>query len=282
MTKYLLLFCGLLFSFELSAQVRLLSDAELAQAHPFLSIEEALSSSDTVFKLYLWEENRTTLSTEVAKIKTIQEIWLNDNPSLDLKDAINTLVKLPVLQTLNLSGNQIKVLPAEITKLAKLKDLALNGNSTFIDEMDASGQGLDLKENFKLLAQNPKLTKINLADNNITLIPNEIAGLKNLAILDLTNNQLATLPEAMGELSNLNELVLANNPIKELPEVLSKMKSLTKLDLRSIKLTNFMADMDKIKKMPKLKELWIPDGLTEADINALKKAMPKLEIISFE
>ncbi len=282
MTKYLLLFCGLVFAFQVNAQVKLLSDAELAQAHPFLSIEEAIVSSDPVYKLYLWEENRTTLPPEVPQLTNLQEIWLNDNPSLDLTSAIASLSKLPALQILNLSGNQIKMLPPDITKLKKLKELALNGNSTFSDEMDASNQGLDLKGNLKLLAQNTTLTKINLADNNIAAIPDEIAGLKKLSILDLTNNKLTTLPASMAQLADLHELILANNPMQTLPEVVFQMKALKKLDLRSIKLTNFQAELEKLKRLTTLKELWIPDGLTEADIEALKKALPNTEIVSFE
>jgi small GTP-binding protein len=81
---------------------------------------------------------------------------------------------------LNLSGNQLKTLPAEIGELKNLTTLDLSGNQ-------------------------------------LERLPAEIGELKNLTTLDLSGNQLERLPAEIGELKNLTTLDLSENPLESPP-----------------------------------------------------------------
>ncbi|WP_186376255.1 leucine-rich repeat domain-containing protein, partial [Hyella patelloides] len=48
---------------------------------------------------------------------------------------------------------------------------------------------------------------LNLADNQLTTIPESLANLSNLRGLDLSDNQLTTIPESLANLSNLRWLL---------------------------------------------------------------------------
>ena len=79
---------------------------------------------------------------------------------------------------LDLSGNQLTSLPAEIGKLTNMTRLDLNGNQ-------------------------------------LTSLPAEIGVLTKLWQLDLSGNQLTSLPAEIGELTNLKELNLRGNHLPD-------------------------------------------------------------------
>ena len=65
----------------------------------------------------------------------------------------------------------------------------------------------------------------------INFIPDLLANLKNLKILDLALNSLSEIPYSIFKLKNLEYLDLSNNNIKEIPEDLIKLESLKFLNL---------------------------------------------------
>ena len=89
---------------------------------------------------------------------------------------------------LDLSGNNLTVLPPEIAKLTQLKKLIL-GKYWFDDEggyMDTLG-------------------------NNLSALPPEIGQLKHLEELQVVANQLNSLPPEIDQLVNLETLDLGND-----------------------------------------------------------------------
>ncbi|MBT6921765.1 MAG: DUF4116 domain-containing protein, partial [Candidatus Pacebacteria bacterium] len=64
---------------------------------------------------------------------------------------------------------------------------------------------------------NLDISKLNLANNNISKIPEEIGNLLSLSKLDLSGNCIEELPSTIYNLNNLNELNVGNNKIKVLP-----------------------------------------------------------------
>ena len=136
-------------------------------------------------------------------------------------------LNMPLLKHLDLSYNQIKVLPKEIGSLAALKWLTLNNNQIKVLP----------KEIGKLAA----LEHIYLNNNQIKALPKEIGSLAALEWLILYNNQIEELPKKTGNLTALKYLFLDNNQIIALPNGIGKLTTLETLSLQN----------NQIKMLPK-------------------------------
>lgn len=87
--------------------------------------------------------------------------------------------KLILLQELHLQSNKIEELPKEISFLKRLKVLDLSSNSLL--RIDSAIEGCVL------------LRVLNLNDNNLEELPVELSNLKLLKELKVTNNKLTTI-----------------------------------------------------------------------------------------
>jgi len=87
-------------------------------------------------------------------------------------------------------------------------------------------------------------TEINVANMELTELPDCIGGLINLEKLDAWNNNFTELPASIGSLINLEILSLADNSITSLPESIKNLSNNLKiLDLEN----NPITDSEKIK-----------------------------------
>jgi len=142
--------------------------------------------------------------------------WLAQNNNLSgritaLNLSFNQLQVLPEtignlinLQMLNLFYNQLQVLPETIGNLVNLRELELSWNQLQV-----------LPETICNLVN---LRELNLGKNQNLFqqeFPAVIFSFENLQKLDLSRNQLHELPEAIGNLNNLQVLDLFNNPLQE-------------------------------------------------------------------
>ncbi len=119
-------------------------------------------------------------------------------------------------KVLNLSHRDLKVIPAELSKLSSLCTLLLN-------------------------------------DNQIIMPPEEISHLKSLECLSLEHNQLTLLPSLFSSLvKNLQFLNLSNNPFTYVPPVVSQLVNLRSLWLENIELVSFPSDVCSIVCLEKL------------------------------
>lgn len=83
------------------------------------------------------------------------------------------------------------------------------------------------------------LTHLYLDYNNLSTFPSDIiTEMPRLLLLNLAHNQISIIPDEIGELSELRELVLSNNLITEVGEGLGKLRKLESLDLSSNDLTD--------------------------------------------
>ena len=129
------------------------------------------------------------------------------------------LFSLTSLIALDLSCNQLTVLPPAISRLKNLEQLNLcNNRFTALPP-----------ELFQL----EKLTALGLSELQLTALPPEIAQLKNLTVLYLHQNQLAALPPELFQLTHLRELVLWSNQLTTLPPEICQLSELTHLDVSS-------------------------------------------------
>jgi leucine-rich repeat protein SHOC2 len=106
------------------------------------------------------------------------------------------------LKNLNLEGNQITLLPDNISKISNLNFLNLDSNQLTI-----------LPDSISNLSE---LTYLNLSNNQLITLPDNIVSLCNLSHLDLKNNQISILPNSIERLVKLKELDLNGNPLVDL------------------------------------------------------------------
>lgn len=98
-------------------------------------------------------------------------------------------------------------------------------------------------------------------------IPDWIAELENLEVLDLSGNNIMWVPGVLGKLKNLKKLYLEGNNIMHVDDDLGKLGNLEVLHLQW---NNFSALSDGIKQLKSLKELWL-DGLAGSEYGPIQK-----------
>jgi len=177
----------------------------------------------------------------------------------------------PMLETVDMSNNVIKKIPAGLGKISKLKKLKLPGNE--IAKVPRTvGKLKDLNEcdmsRNKIKSIPPTITKANklermiLKHNSLKKLPPKIGQVgRQLELLDVSNNQLRKLPKSIytlrGEVNasdniivelppvaatkkskpTIESLILQNNNITELPESFERLMYLLKLDVGNNQIT---------------------------------------------
>ena len=84
-------------------------------------------------------------------------------------------------------------------------------------------------ENYKNDSESKTLVLSNL---NLTEIPKEVYGLKNLTYLDLSQNKLSEIPDEIKELELLEFLILRNNDFKKFPDSLYTLQRIKHLSFQ--------------------------------------------------
>jgi Leucine-rich repeat (LRR) protein len=82
-----------------------------------------------------------------------------------------------------------------------------------------------------------RLERLDLSDNQITILPTQIGLLTALQFLDPSQNQITILPTQIGLLTSLQHLNLNYNKLSFIPSDLNLLSNLTFLDVSSNNLT---------------------------------------------
>ncbi|ERL85345.1 leucine-rich repeat-containing protein 40 [Dendroctonus ponderosae] len=123
------------------------------------------------------------------------------------------------LTELNLSANQLKEVPEELAKLAKLKLLDLSSNS--LNSLPIAMESM------------VNLRELVLLNNRFNKIPDCVFGMVGLEILMLNDNGLTEINiEGLQKLSRLATLNLSNNSISFVPPELGNMTQIKWLELK--------------------------------------------------
>lgn len=138
------------------------------------------------------------------------------------------------LQVLNLSGNQLTELPADLHRLKHLKILFCSDNP-FTELPESLGRCEQLFfvgfkacqiETVSARALPPKLRALVLTDNRIQSLPDELGQFPYLQKLMLAGNRLQTLPASLAACHRLELVRIAANDIRQLPEWLLTLPAL--------------------------------------------------------
>lgn len=153
------------------------------------------------------------------------------------------------LEVLNLSGNALRELPADMARLRKLRILFCSDNpfthlpevlgecpqlemvgfkSNRIREVSAAAlpprlrwlilTGNEIDELPDELGRRPRLQKLMLAGNRLSRLPGSMAACERLELLRIASNRFEALPDWLPELPRLSWLAFAGNPVAQASE----------------------------------------------------------------
>ncbi|RAK70584.1 leucine-rich repeat domain-containing protein [Hymenobacter edaphi] len=138
------------------------------------------------------------------------------------------------LEILNLSGNRLRTLPADLHRLHRLRILFCSDN--LFEEVPAA------------VGQCPALSMVGFKTNQIRTLP-AAALPPQLRWLILSNNRLQALPPEIGRCTRLQKLMLAGNELRALPAELAQCHHLELLRLAANHLDHLPAWL---LRMPRL------------------------------
>ncbi|XP_061774091.1 leucine-rich repeat-containing protein 10 [Nerophis ophidion] len=156
---------------------------------------------DELVKLYLSDNNLTSLPEELHLLRKLQLLALDFNCFEELPAAV---CRLPQLSILYLGNNRLYHLPKELQELKELNTLWLETNC-------------------------------------FSVFPNVVCELPNLKTLHLGYNQIRSLPNELGRLEELRSIWLAGNELTDFPPVLLEMHFLAIVDVDRNRIQRFPA-----------------------------------------
>ncbi|MFK3798955.1 leucine-rich repeat-containing protein kinase family protein [Pseudomonas sp. NPDC088444] len=182
------------------------------------------------------------------------------------------------LEILNLTGNRLTDLPADLHRLTHLKILFCS-NNPFTRLPDALGQCEQLFfVGFKACrivevparALPPRLRSLVLTDNCIESLPDELGQLQDLQKIMLSGNRLHSLPASLAACDRLELVRIASNRFRELPSWLLQMPSLAWLAFSGNPLTDIHTEAS-IRRIP-WSQLTLHEVLGEGASGVIQRA----------
>lgn len=228
----------------------------------FFEIENQLINLEALMVVYtqIDEANFERLIKALENKKHFIKLILNHNGLTEIPTSISRLTKLI---TLDLSFQDFKTLPDEITQFPNLSYLRVAKNRSLTELPENIGNLSDLEilefagTNVSILPKSIGLLSNleNITGNacQIKSIPNEIGQLRKLKSINLGYNKIKDIPSQFGNLLELEYLSLGDNDISRIPDELRNLKKLKICGLSGNKLTYFPTEILSSKKMETLK-----------------------------
>ncbi|XP_013677519.1 plant intracellular Ras-group-related LRR protein 2-like [Brassica napus] len=205
--------------------------------------------------------SREEMNVEVVKVlkaaesgKVLERVDLSGQ---ELKLLPEAICKIVGLVSLNISGNNLMFIPDAFSKLKKLQELDVSSNS-----LESLPDSIGMLLNLRIL---------NVSANNLTSLPESIAHCRSLVELDASYNNLTSLPTNIGYgLQNLERLSIQLNKLRYFPGSISEMISLKYLDAHMNEIHGLPSSMGRLKKLEVLNLssnfnnlMRVPDAITD-------------------
>ncbi|KAJ1952070.1 hypothetical protein EC988_003755, partial [Linderina pennispora] len=107
------------------------------------------------------------------------------------------------ITVLDLSGNQLTILPDEIGHLKQLRELNVGSNR--LTSVPAT------------ITHCQELRTFNASGNQLDTLPSSMRHMHSLRTVDASRNALSTVPMCLWQLPNIDSMDLSGNPITALP-----------------------------------------------------------------
>ena len=175
--------------------------------------------------------NLKTLPDELCTLSHMRVLRLKFNKLQDIPAVVSLL---PMLETLDLSGNQINVLnSSSLGVLSRLRCAAASHRGHIVKH--ASG--------LSIIWQTASSKQIDL-NFHALVIP--------CSVLDLSYNSLRDLAASLSELLHLRVLLLDHNELEQLPDGLEKCQNLTRIDVSYNKLTGLPGPLAQLPALQRI------------------------------
>lgn len=235
------------------------------------------------------------------KLKTVTSIVERKKGIIRFRSGIKRIVNL---RELDVSNNQISLIPDEIMNLKQLQKMCLDSNNlsqineslkyvATLEELSISNNSIysipdifkwfnklkyvDLSSNYineisVSLLEMKELKELNLSNNLISKLDFPTLNIDKLKMekIDLSNNGLLEVPSWIKGATNLTEINLSNNYIKSVPSFICNLPNLNFIDLRhnNIQDKNTDQELGRVQLKEKL------DGKVLLDSRDLWKVKP--------
>jgi Leucine-rich repeat (LRR) protein len=154
------------------------------------------------------------------------------------------IAKIKKLKSLNLENNSIAKLPTEMVKLKNLSVLELSQNNLSTDGV-------------KCVYKLQNLTKLDISKNNITKISPEIEKLRALKELDICENPITEIPQSCYNLQKLTKVQLGYYKRFDWAAAISILGKLPNLNYVGLFKMNLSKMPDGFEKLGSVREFWM-------------------------
>jgi Leucine-rich repeat (LRR) protein/GTPase SAR1 family protein len=192
----------------------------------------------------------------VTELKQLH--WLNISGN-ELRLLPESIAQLENLETLELSNNNLEGLPRSLGKLNKLQTLNVSSNQirTFPETFAEASQLSTIYISNNKLTDFPagldylklSLQNLHVDENRITELPDWLSEFAELSELDVGYNDLTTIPESFFKLKKLRDLNVRENPLRVVPPVLRHLKNLEILSLHDCELSSLPEWFGELRKL---------------------------------
>jgi Leucine-rich repeat (LRR) protein len=176
---------------------------------------------DTIYKktIFYNDENMISLPDSIFNHKSIRELVLVGNCSINWQIVATQLKGFEKIITLAISHHDLRIFPKELTSLNNIENLDLRNNIlryfppevelmniNFLD-MDNNHLNLctkkDLDTLFYSMSYFTKIKRLSLDGNDLNYLPKSIVNLKSIESLNIANNSFIDLPKIIYKMDNL-------------------------------------------------------------------------------
>lgn len=171
------------------------------------------------------------------------------------------------LESLDLHGNRLSLLPEGLPRLERLATLNLSKNRLGNECLDLLGQMSSLRE-------------LHLSENLLDgALPGSLRNLKSLQVLDLRDNAITDLTTVLADLVSLRVLVVAGNRLKSIP--FESIQSLPLVEFAAARnRLNGILIPQAVKGFPTLKSLDVSSNALTWILENEDTRLPSLQVLN--